>query len=200
MVVACGALAFAACAPAVRSDRDESIPVPRGATWAWETAPMPRSPYEPPAPDTTDEGRQRPRGMGPRYGMGGEARNIPFDDAIFSQRFRRAAETAMQAKGFHKADDPSQAEFLLGFDLSGALMRRGGTFVGVGGGWGGPYGMYPPPYRGNPRDIRLLVMLRQRERGDVAWRASYIMDIYDMRESSQSSVQKIANKVLRELR
>jgi hypothetical protein len=98
----------------------------------------------------------------------------------------------MQAKGFHKVDDESQADFLLTFDV-GWLPARRGVMPGY-----GPY--YPGPWRGSPRDTRLVVMFRQRERGDVAWRASYIMDIYDMRESSQQAVQKIADKVLRELR
>jgi hypothetical protein len=191
LVVTCGVAALAACAPAVRSDRDESIPIPRGATWAWEMTGGTRQPYEPAASDSGAE-RARPRAMmEPRQGMDGYDRDIPFDDVIFSQRFRRAAETAMQAKGFHKVDDPSQAEFLLTFDMGGMRVRRGGM---------PGYGPYPGPYRGSPRDTRLVVMLKQRERGDVAWRASYVMDMYDMRESSQATAQKIANKVLRELR
>lgn len=187
VVVACGALAIAACSPAVRSDRDESIPVPRGATWAWETTGGTRQPYE---PSTPDSGAERPRTMmEPRSGMGGYDREIPFDDVIFAQRFRRAAEVVMQAKGFHKVDDASRAEFLLNFDVGGTWARRGGM-----------PGYGPGPYRGYPRDTRLVVSLKQRERGDVAWRASYVMDIYDMRESSQASAQKVADKVLRELR
>ncbi len=191
LVVTCGVAAFAACAPAVRSDRDESIPVPQGATWAWAMPGGPREPYEPGTPDTAGAvERGRPRGRaGPRYGMGGNGQNIPFDNAIFAQRFRRAAETTMQAKGFHKADDPSEAQFLLIFNVP--AYPGYAAYPG--------YGAYPP-YRGSPRDVRLVVMLRQRESGEVAWRASYIMDIYDMRQMSQASVQRIADKVLRELR
>ncbi len=193
-VVTCGVAAFAACAPAVRSDRDESIPVPQGATWAWAMPGGPREPHLPGAPDTADAAeRERPRGRGgPRYGRGmdGYGRDIPFDDVIFAQRFRRAAETAMQAKGFHRSDDSSQAQFLLFFTVPAYPGYE--AYPG--------YGAYPGPYRGFPRDVRLVVMLRQRESGEVAWRASYIMDIYDMRQMSQASVQRIANKLLRELR
>jgi hypothetical protein len=188
VVVTCGVAAFAACSPAVRSDRDESIPVPQGATWAWETAGGTRQPYEPAAPDS---GAERPRTMmEPRSAMDGYDRDIREGDVIFAQRFRRAAEVVMQAKGFHKVDDASSADFLLTFDMGETRVRRGGM-PGY-----GPWGSY----RGAPRDTRLVVMLKQRERGDVAWRASYVMDIYDMRESSQAIAQKIANKVLRELR
>lgn len=169
VVVTCGIAAVAACSPAVRSDRDESIPVPQGATWAWETPGGTRQPYE-----SDSAARARPRAMmGPRYGMGEYDRRIPMDNVIFAQRFRRAAETTMQARGFRKVEDPAEAEFLLTFELRQTRERYGET---------------------------LVVMFKQRERGDVAWRASYLMDIYDMRQTSESSVQKVANKVLRELR
>src|SRR5258708_33541698 len=109
MVVTCGALAFAACAPAVRSDRDESIPVPQGATWAWEPQPGPREIQRPPAPDTAGGEEREPRGaMGPRYGMRRDGRSIPFDDVIFAQRFRPAAEAVTHAEGVHEGDDAAQ--------------------------------------------------------------------------------------------
>lgn len=169
MVMTCGIAAVAACSPAVRSDRDESIPIPQGATWTWETPGGTRQPYE-----SDSAASARPRAMtGPPYGTGEYDRRIPLDHVIFAQRFRAAAETTMQARGFRKVDDPAQAEFLLAFELRQTRVRYGET---------------------------LVVMFRQRERGDVAWRASYLMDIYDMRQTSESSVQKVANKVLRGLR
>ena len=169
VVVTCGIAAFAACSPAVRSDRDESIPVPQGATWTWETPGGTRQPYE-----SDSAARARPRAMmGPRYGTGEYDRRIPMDNVIFAQRFRRAAEVTMQARGFRKVEDESQADFLLAFEVRPTRVRYGET---------------------------LVVMFRERERGDVAWRGSYLMDLHDMQQTSEASVQKIANKVLRELR
>ena len=235
--------AASACAPAVRSDRDESIPVPRGASWAWAG---PDTAGEPGAPGALDAPGPEP--MRPRYGRGpaGRPRMDPaFGDEIFVQRFHRAVESTMQTKGFAKVDDPAQADFLLSLDVSAPPPRAGragmiGVGVGIGRPWGWyrpwgyrPWGFYRPfgwfvpwgwgsgwydmygPYRAAPGsgyaayqgyypsaygESRLVVRLRLRSSGDVAWRASYRMDLYDLQRGSQSSVQKIVDKVFKDLR
>jgi len=128
--VATTGLLVAACGPAIRTARDEAIPIPQGATWAWgprEGLPRERAPRAnaPPA----DDGRD-PRGA------------AVAGDEIVLQRFQRAVAAAMQAKGFREVETPADADFLLtvGYRTVGAQGVRGNTGIGIGigiGGWGG---------------------------------------------------------------
>jgi hypothetical protein len=202
-------LAFlAACGPTVRSDRDESIPVPQGATWAWG------------ARDTT-AGYQR----GPASGE------------IVEQRFRRAVEATMLAKGYREVADTAQADFALTYRFgerrAGAGVARSHAVVGFGfyGGWGHPWGFgrpgfyrpwgfyqpwgwgwygapawggyvtpaYPVGYR-SYEDGTLLVVLRHRATGYVAWSGRVTPDEYGSRRMSQDNVQEIVNRLFKDLR
>ena len=216
LVVASAALA-AACAPAIRSERDENIPVPQGATWAWVGA-----------------------GTGAQRDTAARGRYIPDRlaagsfDAIAQQRFRRAIEAAMRARGFRKADDSSQADFLLHFSLGGSDVYRrpavATTAVGFGfsGGmgyrpWGfaRPWGYYRPwgwypwgwsfgfagypaygyattayPYGVNSyRDSWLVVELRLRSDGEVAWIGRYRTEEHEASRMPQEKVQEVVNKL-----
>ena len=179
------AATLAACAPSVHSARDESIPVPQGASWAWA------------ARDTLTRG----------------GRTSPVGE-IVEQRFRRAMAAAMQAKGFREVGDPAQADFELSAQFGepggGAPVRRGGAvLVGISTGWygrwgggrfgylgpWGPWGFYQPwgwgawgpmwagyaapvyvPGRRGYSDRALIVVLRDRPSGQVAWSARLASD------------------------
>ena len=226
IAAAAGAASLAACAPAIRSQRDEAIPVPQGATWAWATTdsggPVDRSGPEAAAP--------RIRRATPR-----DAQDPTAARAIPRQRFQRALETALVAKGFRKAPDRSEADFLLTLALEGPARPgtgRAATGVGVGvyggfgrRGWYRPWGGYVPwggwlwqpwgfgwygvPYWGMAaypvypiaaRGMTVVALLRERSSGEVAWRAQYRADSYDLAYLTQRHVQDIADKLVASLR
>jgi hypothetical protein len=215
MLVAGAALA-AACAPSIRSERDENIPVPQGATWAWGGGGggAPR--------DTAVRGRYIPDHLA-----------AGSFDAIVQQRFRRAIGAAMQARGFRRADDSAQADFLVTFSLGGSDVVRHpavATTVGVGfyggygyrpWGFGRPWGFYRPwgwypwgwsfgfagypaygyaasayPYGVNYyRDGWVTVELRMRSDGEVAWIGRYRTEEHRVREMPQEKVQQLVNQL-----
>ncbi len=215
-------VAAAGCAPAVRSERDAAIPVPRGATWAWETQAS--------GPDTGRWIRQTPGGA---------------VDPIVQQRFRRAIDAVMDAKGFRRVEAEAQPDFVLSYhfaasDYGYARHPGGGTaamgFGWYGGwgwapsfgpffprwgfyrpwgfapwGWGGWYGApawsfavvptYGEPYHtyGGYGETGLVVTLRLRSTGDVAFEGRYHTSLYEARRMSQEKVQDIVGKMLEKL-
>jgi hypothetical protein len=234
-----GAAAVTACASGIRSERDEAIPVPHGATWAWG-----RIGNQP------DTGRYIRRG--PEQAA----------DPIVQQRFRRAIEAAMSEHGFRQVADSEQPDFILSYAIApgsggapvGAHARAAGAVsigLGWGGGWGwgyGPgfypgfgyyrpgglyrsWGFYAPwqgyaPWRlfwGDPffgamwvpvygatypvgyhsyggyGEEALVVELRLRSSGDVAWEARYPMDPRAARRMSQEQVQDAVNRLFKSL-
>jgi Domain of unknown function (DUF4136) len=224
-VVVAGAALAVACAPTIRSERDENIPVPQGATWAWAGATTA-------AHDTAARDRYIPN----RFAAGST-------DPIVQQRFRRAIGAAMLARGFRKADDSSQADFLVSFSLDGTDAYRrpvvATTAVGFGfygggfgyrpWGFGRPFGFYRPwgyypwgwsfgfagypaypaygyassayPYGTNYyRDGWLVVELRLRSDGEVAWIGRYRTEEHEARQMPQAKVQEVVNKLFGSLR
>ena len=153
--VAAGAVLLAACAPAVRSQRDETVPVPQGATWAWAAPDTARR--ENPDSGARPETRQPP---GRRAWAGPDGGDETGAVAIPRQRLRRAVEAAMLAHHFARTADPASADFLLSVTLGEGGRRpamMGGpppvaVSIGVGirggrgwrGPWGYPYGAWMP--------------------------------------------------------
>ncbi|MGA2384406.1 MAG: DUF4136 domain-containing protein [Gemmatimonadales bacterium] len=209
-----GLASLASCAPAIRSDRDESIPVPRGSTWAWA------------APDTVARAERGP---------------APVSE-IVQQRFRRAIEAAVQGKGYQLVADAAQADFVLsvqfGEPRDGAPARRStAVVVGVSAGWAygpwgagrfgyyrpwgfwEPWGLYQPwgwgfygapvwggyavpAYAGGGRvysDRAVVVVLRQRPTGQVAWSARLGADALGSHSLTQDRVQELTNKLFQGL-
>jgi len=206
-----GSVATAACGPRISSDRDESIAIPHGATWAWGSR------------DSTARGE----------------RNVAESHEIMHQRFRRALEAGMLSKGFHKVDDPAQADFTLTYHVGvpqqgrqvghprvavatgfygvwgwgsyypwgswyGSRFGRRGwaPYYGGGFGWGwyGPpafgWGMaYPYSYGGPNRSSVVIAILRQSSSNQVAWSGQIVTDNYDA-NMPMSQVQKVVNKLL----
>jgi hypothetical protein len=233
VTAAAGAAVVTACASAVRSERDEAIPVPRGATWAWGRA-----------------GNQPDTGRYIRRGPSEAA------DPIVQQRFRRAIESAMEERGFRQVADSAQPDFVLSYGIEpgeeyGAGRSRApvvGT-AAVGFGWGGGWGYWPGfyrpfgPYRpfglyrpwgfyqpwgwgwagwGDPffgslwvplyssypvgyhsyggyGEAALVVQLRLRSSGEVAWQARYHMDPRSARRMSQEQVQDVVSRLFKAL-
>jgi hypothetical protein len=115
----------ASCAPSIRSERDANIPVPRDATWAWAG-----SVRDTVAGDRAARGRHIPG----RYA-------ISAFDPVVRQRFRRAIAQALEARGFRRAEDPSQADFLLSVAMDAEPAHRSARAapavdLGWYGGWG----------------------------------------------------------------
>ena len=232
---AAGATVVTACASAIRSERDEAIPVPHGATWAWGR-----------------EGNQPDTG---RYIRRGPAETA---DPIVQQRFRRAIASAMQERGFRQVPDSEQPDFILSYAIepAGGSGSRGvrapvGGVAAAGFGWGGgwgwgygpgfyrpfgvyrpfglyrPWGLYAPwgwgwggwgdPYfgavwmpsyiypagyhsYGGYGESALVVELRLRSSGEVAWQGRYHMDPRAARRMSQEEVQDVVNQLVKTLR
>jgi hypothetical protein len=231
VTAAAGAAVVTACASGLRSERDEAIPVPRGATWAWGQA-----------GNQPDTGRYIRRG----------ASATP--DPIVQQRFRRALESAMGSRGFRQVADSEQPDFILSYSIEpgaggGAEAARTAAFgtaaVGIGwggwgwgswggpgfyrplgfyrpwglyrpwgwgwGGWGDPFfgAMWAPAYAysypvgyhsyGGYGEAALVVQLRLRSSGDVAWEGRYHMDPRSARRMSQQQVQEVVNRLFKDL-
>lgn len=219
-----GVFLAAACAPTIRSERDDNIPVPHDATWAWSGPGAPAS-------AAAREGVQDSSRRG-RYIPEAEAY-----DPIAQQRFRRAIEAAMEAKGFRKVEEAAPADFLLSFSFDGAdayhrpAPVRGGVAMSFYGGWGyggwgfrpwglyRPWGWYAPWGFGNPwgwgfafypyayapaypyyggrsyRDGWLTVQLRLRSDGETAWVGRYRTEEHEMREMSQTKLREVVGKL-----
>jgi hypothetical protein len=229
---ATGAAAVTACASAVRSERDEAIPVPHGATWSWGRA-----------------GNQPDTGRYIRRGPSEAA------DPIVEQRFRRAIESAMQERGFRQVADSEQPDFVLSYGIEPAggsgergMRAPGSGAAAVGFGWGGgwgwgygpgfyrpfgpyrpfgfsrPWGFYQPwgwgwagwgdPYfgavwapiypvgyhsYGGYGEAALIVQLRLRSSGEVAWQGRYHMDPRASRRMSQEEVRDVVNRLFKAL-
>jgi hypothetical protein len=230
IAVVTGGVLLAGCAPVVRSQRDEAIPVPQGATWAWA------------APDTggpAERGdREAPEGP-PRWARARGA-DPTGATAIPRQRFHRALEAALDARGFHRVAAATDADFVLTlafvgpgqFGPAGARTAVSVGWVGGFGGrgrWGPNFGWYQPwgwfgPWAGwawrpwgfgwygvpmlemataypvGARGITMVAYLRLRSSGDVAWRAQYRADAYDLAYLTQQRAREIADKLVASLR
>jgi hypothetical protein len=205
-------LLLTACGPAIRSERDEAVPVPQGATWIWaEREPAPRSDLA--------------------VGMG---------DEMVRQRFERAITAAMAAHGFRQVTDPDAAHFLLSLGYVARSQQRGpgrgGVSIGIMGGWGvrrgwggRPWGAYPGGWWGGwydpwgwnwfmpmgmmtalypmqgpvrpmgAREGELVAALRDRASGYIAWRGRVATDALATPHLSQERVQDIVDKLFRTL-
>jgi uncharacterized protein DUF4136 len=221
-----GAALAAACAPSIRSERDANIPVPQGATWAWAGS------GSAPSRDTSARNRYIPG----RY-------TYAVMDPIVRQRFVRATDAAMLARGFHRLEDTSQADFLLSLSFEpeqayasryaaapafGAAWYGGwgwgysrwgfyrplGFYRPWGWGWGWPWGWglgiaaYPaygydaaPAYGASAYgDVWLVVQLRLRSDGEVAWIGRYRSGAQDLRSLSERQLHQVVDKLFATLR
>jgi hypothetical protein len=183
-VCAAAAVLAAACSTLrVEVDRDSTVTIPPGATWAWGPEPMPKRPDE----------------LDPRV-----------NNSIIHGRVQRAVEAVLAEKGFRRAD-PAQADFLVEYrvgvrDRSETVTQTIGTppvpvaYGPWGPGWA--WGYYGPPMV-TTRQIQytegaLMIDIVQRSTGKLAFRATGI-DSITREDGSDEAVREVVTKLLRDV-
>jgi len=159
-------------------DRDSTIPIPPGSTWAWGPEPPERRPDE----------------LDPRV-----------NNSIIHGRVKRSVEAVLAQKGFRQVDDPQTADFLVYYRIGAQDMRQIVTQtapVGPWGGWG--WGYYGPPPIVTSREVTytsgsLIIDLVQRSTGKLAFRATGLdQDVTQADLSDEQMMQTVA-RTLRDL-
>jgi hypothetical protein len=175
------ALGLAACGPSITADRDPSVPIPAGATWAW--------------------------------GRRDTVSHYEMDPAVNNQVLHQSVQTAiiqtMTQKGFKQVEDASQATLLLTYHVG---IKREQTYETTTTGVGGWYGGYGWGYYGAPtfttsttrpveyRTGALLVYLRDRASGKVAWQGLYTKDVHDTHKVDHAKVQEAVDDLFATLK
>jgi hypothetical protein len=162
-VITTASLILAACGPAIRAARDEAIPIPQGASWAWG----PREPQGAAVPGDEIVLQRFQRAVA---------------EAMLAKGFREV-----------EAPPDADFLLTVGYRMVGTQGSRGsptiGIGIGIGGRWGGrgrrgwyaPTGWDQGPMGGMARPMAyresaLVAMLRQRSTGQVAWRGQVATD------------------------
>jgi len=137
---------LAGCDDHVIVDRDSSIPVHKGMTWAWRPAGPPPSARR---PVTSRDYSNRPQAYSnaPTY-----QRNSYWENDIVRNRIARSIEMALNSRGLHQVSDPNDADFLVDYQFAVQPRRERvatpvyspGLVCGYYGCWDGFYG--PPGY------------------------------------------------------
>lgn len=144
-LAAAAGFGLAGCDDHVFYDRDSSIPIHHGMTWAWRPAgPTPRSDRRVVSRDAAGPNRDV-------NGPNREFRRDPdWENDIVRNRITHAFEQNLASKGLVQVSDPSRADFLVDFQF-GVQPRRervatpiygSGPVCGYYGCWNGFYG--PP--------------------------------------------------------
>src|SRR5262245_33057008 len=102
-------------------DRDSTIPIPPGSTWAWGPEPPERRPDE----------------LDPRV-----------NNSIIHGRVKRSVEAALAQKGFRQVNDPQTADFLVYYRIgvrdARQVITQATPVAPLAGGWGlGSHGQPP---------------------------------------------------------
>jgi hypothetical protein len=117
-VLATGLL-FAGCDEHVDVVRDQSVAIPKHATWAWRPAPPPEK------LEKKNDGR-KPVISRDDINNDGRRENSERDSRIDNETFRLAIRTdieqTLRSKGFNQVDDPAAADFLVDYHV--AIHRR----------------------------------------------------------------------------
>jgi hypothetical protein len=139
------AIGLAGCDDHVLVDRDASIPIRQGMTWAWRpAAPPPVSSRS--ARDTLS---RRPAGYRATYeNVPSYQRSSYWENDIVRNRIARAFEQELNHRGLVQASDPADADFLVDYQLAVQPRRQriatpvypAGLVCGYYGCWNGFYG------------------------------------------------------------
>jgi len=113
VLAALAGLALAGCDDHIIIDRDSSIPVRRGMTWAWRPAGEPGSHRRVVSRDAIGRGPER----APSY-----ERNADWENDIVKNRLARAFERNLAERGLVEVSDPNRADFLVDYQF--AVRRR----------------------------------------------------------------------------
>lgn len=139
-VLAGGALS--GCDDHVIVDRDSTIPIRKGMTWAWR----------PQGPPSRAASANRAPSYGPSYGNAYQ-RNPDWEHDIVRNRIAQAFEQALNARGLVEVSDPGEADFLADYQFAvqqrhervASPMYTPGLvcgYYGCSNGFYGPPGMY----------------------------------------------------------
>src|SRR5262249_872108 len=140
-------MALAGCEDHVVVNRDTSIPVRQGMTWAWRsTGPLPASTRSVTSRDTFN---RRPPGYGGNYeGVPSYQRNSSWENDMVRNRIARAFEQELNRRGLVQVTDPYDADFLVDYQFAVEGRRQrvatpvypAGLVWGYYGCWNGFYG------------------------------------------------------------
>jgi hypothetical protein len=163
------AFALSGCDDHVTFDRDPSVPIRKGMTWAWRPA------------SGTAFGAERPVVSRDEISPNREyRRNRDWENDIVRNRIARAFEQNLTAKGLIQVSDPANADFLVDFQF-GVQRRRErvatpvyptGLVCGYYGCWNGFYG--PPGvvvHTVRYHEGTIVFDLVERDRNRLAYRA-----------------------------
>jgi hypothetical protein len=174
-------LALAACGPSisVTNDRDASIPIPSGATYAFT--------------------------MGANVG---EQVDPLVQNDIVHQRIQQSINNQLTAKGFKRVDNEAQADFIVRYFLAikkKTEYQTTSTGVGVSGypgyGYGYGWGMSGGTSTTTPIEVReggFVVDLLQKG-GKLAWRGMATGEA-QYKAPTQERVDKLVTKVMETLK
>jgi hypothetical protein len=175
------ALAIAGCAGlSVRTERDASIPIPAGATYAWN-----------------------PRPAGPRLP---DELDYRANNPVIHERVTRAVDEALAAKGLRRAD-PATADFLVEYhagvkDVQMTVPDMRPSPVGPAY-QRGPLSTQGPAAPAKRQEIEytegvLMVELVQRGTGKTVFRATG-RDIVTRGDGSEQAIRETVTRLLQEL-
>jgi hypothetical protein len=150
-----GSIGLAGCDDHVVIDRDASIPIHKGMTWAWRPAGPPPASKRPVS--SRDTFNRRPPNYGPNAGPTYDnvppyQRNSYWENDIVRNRIARAFEQELNHRGLVQVSDPANADFLVDYQFAVQPRRErvatpvysSGLVCGYYGCWNGFYG--PPGY------------------------------------------------------
>lgn len=110
-------IGLAGCDDHVVVDRDASVPVRKGMTWAWRPgSPLPVSNRPVTSHDTFS---RRPASYGASYDNGpAYQRNSYWESDIVRNRIARAFEQELNHRGLVQVSDPADADFLVDYQFA----------------------------------------------------------------------------------
>jgi hypothetical protein len=144
-------IGLAGCDDHVVVDRDTSIPVRKGMTWAWRPAGPP--PASSRLVTSRDAFNRRPPAYGPNSdNVPTYQRNPYWENDIVRNRIARAFEQELNRRGLVQVSNPGDADFLVDYQFAVQPRRErvatpvypAGLVCGYYGCWNGFYG--PPGY------------------------------------------------------
>jgi hypothetical protein len=181
-------LGLAGCDDHVAIDRDSTIPVRKGMTWAWRPA------GPPPAANRSVTSQDQPYRRANGDHVPPYQRNSYWENDIVRNRIARAFEQELNHRGLVEVSDPEDADFLVDFQFAVKPRRQrvatpvysSGLVCGYYGCWNGFYGpagyyMHTIQYREGTIvfdlvDQRINRLAYRAVRGNVVHRDSFTDD------------------------